>query len=147
MAFKFIAVNGDNVGEGIGNAIVNDDHEGLSNITSKLKDAHGGIEQWVQSLGGEVVTASGDEGIYKIPLESFNEDDLENVKNQYTESAGNTITIGIGDSMLEASKALIYGKLNDKDQIVHYDSHIDDYISEEEDGVDATDQVGDRGRS
>lgn len=129
MEFKFIAVNGDNVGDSIGSAIATDNHEELSKITSGLQDAHGAIEQWIESVGGEVVTSSGDEGIYKVPAESFDESTIESLREQYSQSTGTTITVGIGASMSEASKALIYGKLNDKDQVVQYDPHIDDYIA------------------
>ena len=129
MGFKFIAINGDNVGDSIGNAIATDNHEELNNITSGLKNAHAAIEDWIASVGGETITSSGDEGIYKVPSDSFDESTLENLRTQYSDNAGTTLTIGIGDSMSEASKALIYGKLNDKDQVVEYDPHIDDYIA------------------
>ena len=129
MEFKFIAVNGDNVGDSIGSAIATDNHEELSKITGGLKDAHGAIEQWIESVGGEIVTSSGDEGIYKIPAESFDEATIDGLREQYSQSTCTTITVGVGASMSEASKALIYGKLNDKDQVVEYDPHIDDYIA------------------
>jgi hypothetical protein len=136
MNFKYLAINGDNVGDSIGSAIASDNHEELSKLTGGLKDAHGAIEEWVQSVGGEIVTSSGDEGIYKVPADSFDEATIENLKNQYSESAGTTLTIGMGDSMSEASKALIYGKMNDKDQIVEYDPHIDDYIASQDGGME-----------
>lgn len=136
MSFKFIAINGDNVGDSIGGAIATDNHEELSRITGGLKDAHSAIEDWVASVGGETVTSSGDEGIYKIPIESYDEAAIEGLRDQYSQTAGTTLTIGVGDSMSEASKALIYGKLNDKDQVVEYDSHIDDYIASHEDEAD-----------
>lgn len=135
MQFKFIAVNGDNVGDSIGSAIASDNHEELDRITGGLKNAHGEIDKWVESIGGKIVTSSGDEGIYKIPSESFDESTLENLRSRYSQSTGTTITVGVGDSMSEASKALIYGKLNDKDQVVDYDPHIDDYIAGHDDEV------------
>lgn len=140
MQFKFIAINGDNVGEGIGNAIATDNHEELSKITNGLKEAHGAIEEWAQTKGGQIVTSSGDEAIVKVPADSFDESELDQIKAQYSETAGHTVTIGIGDSMSEASKALIYGKMNDKDQIVEYDSTIDDYIANYDDGMDTEDE-------
>ena len=135
MEFKFIAVNGDNVGDSIGSAIATDNHEELSKITGGLKDAHGAIEQWIESVGGQVVTSSGDEGIYKIPAESYDEATIDSLRDQYSQSTGTTITVGVGTSMSEASKALIYGKLNEKDQVVEYDPHIDDYIAGHDDEI------------
>lgn len=139
MDFKYLAINGDNVGDSIGNAIATDNHEELSGITGKLKEAHGGIDEWVESVGGEIVTSSGDEGIYKLPAESLEESKIEEIRQKYSELTGTTVTIGIGSSMSEASKALIYGKLNEKDQVVEYSQEMDDFISshgEEEQVVD-----------
>ena len=129
----YIAINGDNVGEGIGNAIASDNHENLEKITGGLEGAHNSIKEWVESVGGKIVTQSGDEGIYQIPSEAYSEDEIDKIREMYSEQTGTTVTIGVGESMSEASKALIYGKLNDKDQVVEYDSHVDDYISSHED--------------
>ena len=130
MEKAYIAINGDNVGQGIGNAVASDDYEGLSKLSQNIKDSHGMIEGWIESKGGEVITSTGDEGIYAIPLEACEE--LESIKSQYQEMSGNTITIGVGSSMSEASKALIYGKLNEKDQIVEYFPEIESYLSEDD---------------
>jgi hypothetical protein len=123
----FLATNGDSVGDHIGNAIASDDHEGLKNITSSVKNGHSMIEQWVVSHGGEVVISSGDENILTIPQQAL--DELEQVKDKYSELSGVTLTIGIGSSMSEAAKALIYGKMNGKDQIVEYSPEMDEQIS------------------
>jgi hypothetical protein len=125
----FLAVNGDDVGKGIGNAIATDDHEELGRLSESINTSHSMIEEWVQNSGGQTVTSSGDEGIYQIPHEKLNE--VEDIRAQYAEMSGNTLTIGVGASMSEASKALIYGKLNAKDQIIHYEPQIEDYLSDE----------------
>lgn len=130
----FIAINGDDVGSSIGNAIASDNHEELARVSGSVKDSHGKIEEWVQSVGGRVVTSSGDEGIYQVPAESV--DQLEQIRAEYAQSSGHTLTIGVGNSMSEASKALIYGKYSDKDQIVHYEPAIEDYISQDEEGME-----------
>lgn len=130
MQFKFISINGDDVGEKIGNAIASDNHEELSGITGSLKEAHGSVEKWAESKGGEIITSAGDEAIVKIPGEGFDFSEIEGLRDDYAKISGHSATIGIGDTMSEASKALIYGKMNEKDQIVEYDSHIDDYIAD-----------------
>lgn len=133
MSFKFVAINGDDVGGKIGGAIASDNHEELSKITGNLKEAHGKIEEWVEGKGGEVITSAGDECIFKIPADSYDFDEVESLKDEYANQSGHSATIGIGDSMSEASKALIYGKMNEKDQVVEYDGHIDDYIADYDD--------------
>jgi hypothetical protein len=130
MANIYIALNGDDVGSRIGEAIANDDHEGLASASSAIEGAHGNIDQWVESVGGKKVTRSGDEGIYLVPEEALG--DLESIKGAYKEQSGHGLTVGVGHSMSEASKALIYGKLNGKDQVVHYDPMIEDYLSDQD---------------
>jgi len=136
--FKFIAINGDDVGGKIGGAIASDNHEELSKITGGLKEAHAKIEEWVESKGGEVITSAGDEAIFKIPADAFDFDEIEGLKDEYANQSGHSATVGIGDSMSEASKALIYGKMNEKDQVVEYDGHIDDYIADHDEEDEAS---------
>lgn len=130
MANLYIALNGDDVGTTIGEAIASDDHESLSATSSAIEGAHGNIDEWIESVGGKKITRSGDEGIYLIPENALS--DLESIKNAYSEQSGHGLTVGVGSSMSEASKALIYGKLNGKNQIVHYDPMIEDYLSDED---------------
>jgi hypothetical protein len=143
----FIAINGDDVGKGIGNAVASDDYKGLSKLSQNIKNSHKMIEDWVQSQGGEIITSNGDEGLYSIPSGACSE--LENIKSQYQQMSQNTLTIGVGSSMSEASKALIYGKLNEKNQIVEYFPEIESYLSDEdeedipEDELPETDDIGD----
>ena len=126
----YIAANGDGVGEQIGNAILSDDHQTLSGLSRKFKDAHSNIEKWAQKKGGEIVASAGDEIIFSLPEEALGE--LDSVKDAYSQASGTTLTIGIGETISQASKALIYGKLNDKNQIVEYEPQMDDYISDDE---------------
>lgn len=127
MKMVYVAANGDGVGEQIGNAILSDDHKALSSLSRKFKDVHSNLEKWVQKKGGEVVASSGDEIIFSIPEKSLSE--IESLREKYSQSAGTTLTMGIGQTISQASKALIYGKMNDKNQVVQYEPKIDDYIS------------------
>ena len=69
----FLAVNGDDVGSTIGNAIATDNHTELSSVSGSIKDSHGKIEEWAKSVGGRVVTSSGDEAILQIPAEAVDQ--------------------------------------------------------------------------
>lgn len=130
MANIYVALNGDDVGEKIGSHIASDDHEGLAAASSAIDGAHQNIDQWVESVGGKKITGSGDEGIYIVPEESLG--DLDSLRGSYKEQSGHDLTVGTGSSMSEASKALIYGKLNGKNQVVHYEPMIEDYLSQED---------------
>jgi len=123
----YVAINGDDVGGSIGSAVASDDRESLNNKTSKVRDIHSQIDQWVEGMGGEVIMSSGDEGIYTMPEEAM--EHLEDLRAKYSEHTEHTLTIGVGGSMSEASKALIYGKMSSKDQIVEYTPEIENSIS------------------
>ena len=125
----YIAVNGDDVGKKIGQAIISDDHDSLQSTSDMINSSHNMIGEWVESIGGRTITSSGDEGIYEIPAEAAGE--LEGIRQKYQQMSQHTLTIGCGSSISEASKALIYGKLNAKDQIVQYDENIEQYLSPE----------------
>ncbi len=125
----YIAINGDDVGNRIGEAIANDDHEGLSQASSAIQGAHDNIDQWVDSIGGKKISSAGDDAIYLVPEQAVN--DLDGVREQYKQESGHGLTVGVGPSMSQASKALIYGKLNGKDQTIHYEPGIEDYLSED----------------
>ena len=129
MSNVYLAINGDDVGNRIGSAIASDDHEGLANASSSIQAAHDMVDQWIAQVGGKKITGSGDEAIYLIPDEAA--DSLEEIRSQYQETSGHSLTMGVGSSMSQASKALIYGKLNGKDQVVHYEPAIEDYLSDE----------------
>lgn len=120
----YVAINGDDVGESIGSAIATDNREDLQSATSKIKEVHAQIDSWVEEVGGEVMVSAGDEGIYVLPAGALQY--MEDLRQQYAQVTGHTLTVGIGQSMSEASKALIYGKLTEKDQIVEYGPDIEE---------------------
>lgn len=134
MSNIYAAFNGDDIGEQIGNHIANDDHESLARVSDGIKSAHDMIERWVESKGGKVVVSSGDEAIVTIPKQALAE--LKSIQQKYSQLANATVTVGVGGTMSEASKALIFGKMNDKNQIVHYDPSIDSQIAGDEDEED-----------
>ncbi|MDD5650671.1 MAG: mCpol domain-containing protein [Candidatus Nanoarchaeia archaeon] len=124
----FITFNGDNVGDKIGNTIKENDHEGLFNLSNTFKNSNIMLSKWIEGKKGRVIAESGDEVIGQIPQEA--KEELENLKSQYEQQAGTTLTIGLGSSLSEAFKALIYGKLSNKNQIVEYDPSIDEFINQ-----------------
>lgn len=130
MSRVFMAINGDGVGTRVGEAIASNDHMALGKLSESIKQSHQAFEEWITSKGGEVITSSGDEGLYIVPQEALSE--LDQMREQYQQMSGHTLTVGLGRSMADASKALIYGKMNDKDQVVEYDPSIDDILSDDQ---------------
>lgn len=135
MSHVFLAINGDGVGESIGSAIISDNHDELSRLSSSIKNAHQMIDQWVEGQGGKIIVSSGDEAIYQLPQAAMSQ--IEGVRKKYNQLANTTLTAGVGSTMSEASKALIYGKMNNKNQVVHYEPQIDEMIA----GADGEDEA------
>jgi hypothetical protein len=137
----YLAVNGDNVGLKIGQHIASDDHKGLQASTSALKAAQDTISKWVEAQGGKEIASSGDEGVYMIPESAIGE--LDGIKDQYKQVSGHGLTVGVGSSMSEAAKALIFGKLNGKDQVVHYDESVESALTEDPEAQEEVDEITD----
>ena len=57
----YVAINGDDVGSKIGEAIASDDHEALQNTSNSINQSHDMIGKWVESVGGKPISSSGDE--------------------------------------------------------------------------------------
>lgn len=131
MGNVYIAINGDDVGTRIGNAIANDDHEDLASATQSIDDAHKAIDEWAKMMGGKKITGSGDEAIYLVPQKALSK--VDGMRQNYQDASGHGLTVGVGASMSQASKALIYGKMNGKNQTIHYDPNMEDYLSDDQD--------------
>ena len=126
----YLAINGDDVGAKIGEAIANDDQESLAGVTGSVNSGLSICKDWAEKSGGEVLSSSGDECLIKVPQEAVNE--LNEIKAACEKECGHSMTIGMGSSMSEAAKALIYGKLNGKNQVVEYDESVEQGIREDE---------------
>ena len=139
MGNVYLAVNGDDVGTRIGNAIANDDHQDLANASSTIDQAHKKIDEWAEGIGGKKITGSGDEAIYLVPDDALAQ--MDSIRQDYQESSGHGLTVGVGASMSQASKALIYGKMNGKNQTIHYDPNMEDYLSDESSDEDPSQDI------
>ena len=125
----YLAGDGDSIGAKVGQAMLHDDDEGLKAVSGKINQGQDLVSQWLASVGGEMISAGGDEFVAKIPAQA-DMNSLEQLRQQYSATVGATLTIGTGSSMSEAGKALIYGKLNGKDQVKPYDESVDSYLQQ-----------------
>jgi hypothetical protein len=119
----YVAIDTDNVGESVGNAVLQDDEVSLSSLSESINAGTQIFSQWAEFNGGEIISSGSDEAIFKVPVTSI--DDLEKLKGEYADKTGFTISIGIGDKVSSAAKALIYAKMNGKDQIIDYSPEIE----------------------
>ena len=124
----YVAVDTDNVGESIGNAVLSNDVNSLSSISENINSGVRVFSQWAEYNGGEVISSGSDEAIFQVPQSSIK--DLEELKDTYTKQTGFTISIGIGENVSDAAKALIYAKMNGKDQIMDYSPEMERAMKE-----------------
>lgn len=123
----FIALNGDEVGASIGQAISSDDHRTLSAIRQSIRQGNQLVEDWAQKNGAKEISLAGDEHFYQIPEEALSS--LNEVRAGYQAATGHSLTAGIGSSMSQAAKALLYAKLTGKNKAIKYDPAIDKFLA------------------
>jgi hypothetical protein len=124
----YVAIDADNVGESIGNAVLSNDTEQLSSISDSINSGVAIFSQWAEYNGGKVISSGSDEAIFQVPVTSL--DDLEKLKTEYQEKTGFSISVGIGENVSDAAKALIYAKMNGKDQIMDYSPEMERAMKE-----------------
>jgi len=132
MAHFFAALDGDNAGSHVGQAVLHDDVEALADISSRIDSANQAVKQWVEAHGGKMISFGGDESTFMIEAESLEAlgDMIEELRDQYQQVSGFTVTAGIGESLSQAGKALMAGKLVGKDMVMEYNDHVEAILEE-----------------
>lgn len=124
----YFSINSDDVGSKFGDMASQNNEQGLSDLSSQLKEAHAMIDQWVMDNGGKVIASSGDENLFFLE----NPEGLEQLLADYSEHTGNSVTVGVGDSISNAIKAMIFGKKSGKNQINEYSPEMEDSFGEQD---------------
>ena len=124
----YVSINSDDIGNKFGDLASQDNEQGISDLSSSLKEAHAMIDQWVQQNGGRVISSSGDENLFQIEDTSG----LEQLLSDYSEHTGNTLTVGMGDTISTAIKAMIFGKQSGKNQTNQYSPEMESALNGEE---------------
>ena len=119
----FIAIDADNAGRMVGRAVLANDAEGLSAISSRIDLGQEIIRRWVEQSGGKRISSGGDEFTGELPAEAV--ENIEQLRADYQFTTQLTVTVGVGQSLCEAGKALMAGKFRGKDQVVQYDPSVD----------------------
>lgn len=118
-----LAYDGDNAGRLVGRAILADDANALADASNRINHGHDIVRQWVSDHGGQMISGGGDEGVFQIPQEALA--DIEQLRKDYQYATQLTITVGVGNTLSEAGKALMVGKFRGKDQVVQYDDSVE----------------------
>ena len=115
----FYAFDGDAIGRRHAEAILSDDVDSISNVSSEITHANEMVRDFVESNGGQMISFGGDEGVFSAPSEFV--ELLEQLRKDYQYMVGATLSIGYGTKPSEAAKALLAAKERGKDQVVQYD--------------------------
>lgn len=130
----YVAIDGDDIGKMVGHAALSNDEELLSKISAAINEAREDFQHLAEIHGGEVISSGGDEIVVKFDGEDEEKllqdvhEMIQKVADHSNEYYGFTITAGLGNSLDHASKALMAGKLNGKNQVVDYTEGVDHFI-------------------
>lgn len=124
----YVAINNPESGDSFGKLISEENESGVRQLHDKFKQAHDLVNKWIQSVEGSIVVEMHGEAIYLIPSSKI--DDLSSLKGAYTDLSGGSLFIGVGNTMSEAAKAMMYGHHMNYHDVVHYESSIDDSLSD-----------------
>ena len=69
----FVAIDADNVGESIGNAVLSDDLKELSSLSGKINNGSQIFSKWAEYNGGSVISSGSDEAVVEVPISSLEE--------------------------------------------------------------------------
>jgi hypothetical protein len=122
----YVSVDGDNIGAMVGKARLNDDVEAVRRISTSIDLGNNIWKSFALRTGGNVIEMGGDEVALEIPADHVAE--LPDVRRQYAEKIGATVSVGVGMRLSESAKALLVSKLTGKDKITFYSEECEDII-------------------
>lgn len=129
----YLAIDADNAGRMVGRAVLANDIPGLTEVSARIDHGQDVILNWVQEHGGQKISGGGDEFTASIPPTAV--EAIEQLRADYQFATQLTITVGVGNSLSEAGKALMAGKFRGKDQVVQYDPSVDQDLQAGQDHV------------
>lgn len=118
----FCCWDGDKVGRRVGRAVLADDVGEVRRVDQAI---NAGNELWrslALNVGGSVIEIGGDEG--RIVIDASHLSDMPAVAEQYSETVGATVSVGVGTRLSESAKALVVAKLRGGDKIVIWDDEM-----------------------
>ena len=124
----FVSMDGDGIGQKVARAELSDDPVLLKEISSKIVAGNEAIVDFIVKSAGEVLSAGGDEVSGRIKVEAV--EDLEALRTDYNYITGATLSIGVGQSLSQASKALMVAKVSGKNQTLQYTPEVEQKYQE-----------------
>lgn len=120
------AFDGDGIGIRHAKAILSDNISQVREVSEHITEGNDYIRQFVEQHGGQWVSGGGDEGSFTAPNEFV--DLLEHLRKDYEYIVQATLSIGYGQTISQAGKALLAAKARGKNQVVQYDDSVQQEI-------------------
>jgi hypothetical protein len=122
----FVSIDGDSIGSQVGRASLADDVAEVRRLSKLITDGNDLWTKWALGVGGQVVSAGGDEVVVQVDASRIGE--VPTLRQQYHALVGASASVGLGMRLSEAQKALLVAKLEGKDRIVTYGPHVENTI-------------------
>ncbi len=104
-------------------ARLRDDEVEIRRVSQALDRGNEIWKSWCFQKLGQFIESGGDEGVFSVPAEALGE--IPTMRQRYQDEVGATVSVGLGHSISEASKALLAAKLRGKNRVVTYDSTVE----------------------
>lgn len=127
MPILYVSADGDGIGALIGKARLEDDEAALRAANHRIIEGNQVFKRWAEENQGSVIEDGGDEILLAIPAEALA--GLPEVRKQYHDVTGATVSVGVGVKISESSKALLYAKIHGKDQIRLYSEDMEEDLA------------------
>lgn len=129
----FVSMDGDNIGASVQRAAMSDDLETITKQHKLIMKGQALITKWAKKHDAIMYISGGDDSAFYIDEKVNDKSDelfklLDALKEEYTRVTGFTTTIGVGPSISRAGHAMLYGKLNGKDQVVEWTEEIEEKL-------------------
>lgn len=121
--YIFVSGDGDGIGATVEQRVMDNDLEGIIRQSHLIKQGQAYIKSSFETLGGRMLVHGGDDNLALLSSEHL--DKIEKIRVGYEKVTGFTMTFGCGNTMRDAVKALVYGKLTGKNKLIFWDDSID----------------------
>lgn len=124
----FVAFDGDHIGREVGRASLADDVSGLRKLSQAIDQGNHLWGSWALACGGTIVSLGGDEGRLEVPAEKLG--DVSQLRAQYEQAVGAPCSVGVGLTLSEADKALLYAKMHGGNRVCFYTPDMEEELDE-----------------
>lgn len=124
----YLIASADHLADAVKHAVKHDKPRTLSQLKQGIERGIRIFEAWMEDHGGRVLLFQGDEVFAELPGENL--ESLPDLHAQVQDAWGDSITIGIGLDLTEATKAAENGRKRGGKRIVFYAPEIEQHLEE-----------------